>query len=189
LIKEVKGLQKEHPAGPVDMILDLIVRYHPPVFRYCYHMLRHKQEAEDAVQDIFLKVVQHSARLEEIRSPSAWIYRVAHHHCLNLAAKKRLQRLLPVRLLGISPTVAEDSHSQAEEAMAIAAMLARLNPAERSIMILRILEDKSHEEIAVITGASPAAVRKKFERAKNKLRQACGPKEEDIHEQEGISFI
>ena len=180
---------KEHPARPEETVLDLIVRFHTPVYRYCYHMLRHKQEAEDAVQDIFLKVVQHSAQLEEIRSPSAWIYRVAHHHCLNLAAKKRLQRLLPVRLIGLSPTVAEDSCSRADETMAIESMLARLGPAERSIMILRILEDKSHEEIAVITGASPAAVRKKFERAKNKLRQACGQKEEDIHEQEGVSFI
>jgi RNA polymerase sigma-70 factor (ECF subfamily) len=182
-------LQKEHPAGSEETLRDLIVRFHTPVFRYCYHMLRHKQEAEDAVQDIFLKVVQHSAHWEEIHSPSAWIYRVAHHHCLNLAAKKRLQRLLPVRLIGVQPTVAEDSHSRAEEAMAIDAMLARLSPAERSIMILRILEDRSHEEIALITRASPAAVRKKFERAKNKLRQSCCKKEEEVHDPEGVSFI
>lgn len=179
----------DHSASRAEDVRELIVRFHKPVYRYCYHMLRHQQEAEDAVQDIFLKVIQQSAHLGDIRSPSAWIYRVAHNHCLNLAAKKRLQRLLPLRLIGLSPGVAADSHRQTEETMAIEAMLSRLNPQERSIMILRIIEDKSHEDIGAIIGAKPAAVRKKFERAKKKLRQAYIEKEEDIHDQESVSFI
>lgn len=188
-IEEVGELHTDHPADREDAVRELIVRFHMPIYRYCFHMLQHKQETEDAVQDIFLKVVQQSARLRSIQSPSAWIYQMAHNHCLNLAAKKRLQRLLPLRLIGASPVVAEDSHRQTEEDMAIEAMLSCLNPGERSIMILRVIEDKSHEDIAAIIGVTPAAARKKFERAKGKLRQICMKEEGKAHDPDTVSFI
>ena len=150
---------------------DWIERYHYPVYKYCYHMLRHRQEAEDAVQEVFLVAYKQVSSAAMVHTLSSWLYRIAHNHCLNVVKRKRMLRFIPFLSEGWGRGSEEPGYKGVESNLDIDALLAVLSPADRSIVILRLVEDRPYEEIGVIVNASPAAVRKRFERAKSKLKR------------------
>lgn len=64
------------------------------MYTYCYYILRSHEEAEDAVQDIFVKVYQELRRYEKRVSFNAWLYKVAYHHCLDQVRKRKRRNCL-----------------------------------------------------------------------------------------------
>lgn len=169
---------------------ELMLRYHKPIFIYCFHMLRQRQDAEDATQEIFLKAMNHVHSEREIRTESAWLYRIAHNHCINMLRRRKLLSFLPFGQERNGEFSQEASYAQVEESMAIDGLLAKLSVEDRSVMVLRIIEDKSYEEIGEILRASPATVRKKFQRAKSKVKNWIELEEGGHeHEKQGISYI
>lgn len=168
----------------------LIQQYHHPLFKYCFHMLRHRQDAEDAVQEVFVKAMRHANNPEDIQSQSAWLYRIAHNHCLNMVKRKQLLKYFPFMPERNEKRSTESPGDQIESSMAVEQLLSILSSLDRSILLLKVLEDRTHEEIGAITNLSPAAVRKRFERAKDKIRKACLSEEgESEHEQTNVSFV
>lgn len=149
----------------------LIFHFHKPIYRYCYHMLRHPEDAEDVTQEVFLKAYQSIDRLTQIRSHSAWLYKIAHNQCVNLIRKKRLFRFIPYCRDYGNQTQNDRLLIHFEDRLAIDRVLSTLNSLDRSIILLRVLEDKTYEEIGTIINAKPSYVRKRFERAKNKILQ------------------
>lgn len=178
------------PAKEVPYLNELMLRYHKPILIYCFHMLRQRQDAEDATQDIFMKAMNHSQNGEGIQNESAWLYRIAHNHCSNMLRRRKLLSFLPFGQERKRELSQEASYAQVDESMAIDELLAKLPVEDRSVMVLRIIEDKSYEEIGMILHAAPATVRKKFQRAKNKVKKWIELEEEE-HEQkkQGISYI
>lgn len=175
-----------------DLLQALINELHKPIFTYCYHMLRHRQEAEDAAQEVFLKVVKHLNGTEPpLQSPRAWLYKLAHNHCLNLIRRKRLLRFIPFNRdeRRQAELLAEETPMQLELSLQLEQMLSLLQPLDRSILILRIVDERPFEEIAVIVRATPGSVRKRYERAKRKIKQACKPEGGQAHEANQISYI
>lgn len=171
----------------------LVERYHKPIFVYCFHMLRQRQDAEDAAQEIFLKAMKHCMQSgEDIRAESAWLYRIAHNHCINILKRRKLLSFLPFGEEGKREPSREAAYSRVDESMAIDALLAKLSVEDRSVMVLRIIEDKTFEEIGAILHASPATARKRFERAKRKAKkwiQLENEKGDQEHDKQSISFI
>ena len=170
-------------------IHSLIDQFHQPIYKYCYHMLRHRQEAEDAVQDVFLKAIKYTNEMDTIQSSRAWLYRIAHNHCLNMMKRKRLLSFIPFQPESSHSSLQDSSYTQLESSMEIENLLSILRPLDRSILLLRIIEDKTYEEIGAIISATPESVRKRFERAKQKIKKNCTPEGEIAHEANSISYI
>jgi len=170
---------------------ELILQFHQPIYKYCYHMLRHRQDAEDAAQEVFLKAFRHMDHSEDfIQSTSAWLYKIAHNHCLNILKRKKLLSFIPFKPEKNQNHIDDSPYAQLESSMAIEDILSSLSSLDRSIMLLRILEDKTYEDIGVIISATPALVRKKFERAKHKIIKACTlEKGEPENEKTNISIV
>ncbi|OMF21966.1 RNA polymerase subunit sigma [Paenibacillus sp. FSL H8-0259] len=154
-------------AGEKHAFTSVITAYERQIYTYCYYILRSREEAEDAVQDIFVKVYQELGRYEKRVSFSAWLYKVAYHHCLDqLRRNKRRNRLMSLyklQLVREAPESPDDSP--------VDRIFGDLTSEERSLLILRVIEQYSFEEIAQITGRSSAALRKKYERLRRKLIQ------------------
>ncbi|WP_216827474.1 RNA polymerase sigma factor [Alkalihalobacterium elongatum] len=79
---------------------EIIQRYQKQIFSYCYRFLRNKQDAEDATQDVFFKSYQNLHTYEYGSSFSAWLYKIAYHHCIN---KKRKSQMFS-KLIHLLPT-------------------------------------------------------------------------------------
>ena len=165
--KKIEEAIHQVHAGDRQAFTIIIKEYERKIYTYCYYLLRSREEAEDAVQDIFVKVYQQLRRYEKRVSFSAWLYKVAYHHCMDqLRKRKRRSRLLSLyklQLMTNQQTLPEDSR--------VERIFENLTSEERGLLILRVIEQYSFEEISLITGSSSAALRKKYERLRKKMIQ------------------
>lgn len=143
---------------------ELIEAYYDRIYKYCFSLLRNTYDAEDAVQEVFIKAMKHG-KLSSIENPNAWLYKISYFHCLNKIKRKKLKTFIPFIEQEATP-VAFD-HDDDEQLQSI---LAHLKPEERSLLLLRVIENYSFEEIGQIFEKPPATIRKRYERLKVKVK-------------------
>lgn len=183
---EIEQVIREVKAGNLEKFGVIIDALQKRLFLYCYHMLGHRQEAEDAVQEVFLKAYEQLDQYRDSVSFSAWVYKIAYHHCLNATKRSKLSRMITFLKTG-SPTV---SHNEGEARVdrdyvskPLHQALSKLSVKERNILILRVIEEKSYEELSVLLNEKPATLRKQYERAVTKCKSHLGmQKGGDLHD-------
>ncbi|QQE74359.1 sigma-70 family RNA polymerase sigma factor [Brevibacillus composti] len=161
-------------SGSLEQFGVLVEALQQPIFTYCYHMLGHRQEAEDAVQEVLIKAYEHLEKYNRSVSFSAWVYKIAYHHCLNLIKRKKLHQLI---LFWKKDEAIQEHHQAAvrldQEPISepLHQALSILSPEERNLVILRVIEEKGYEELAALFHTNSAALRKKYERAIKKCKR------------------
>ena len=170
---EIERLLKEIKAGSLGQYEIIIDHYQQPIFTYCYHMLGQRQDAEDAVQEVLFRAYEHLEQYTYSLSFAAWLYRIAYNHCANVLKRRKLSRLLPFLY-----SRDQDGRNYVEEQIdrdyfgePLERIWRRLSAEERTLMILRVLEEKEYEEIAALLDKKPAALRKQFERLLKKCQR------------------
>ena len=143
---------------------ELIAQYGEKLLRYATSILCNHQDGEDVVQDIFISYFQNAHRYD-IKNLSAWLYKMTYNHCLNKLKSIKRRRLLFFEDIKETPAVyMEDNLTMSE----IKSVLQQLKPKERALLYGRTVNGQSYEELSHILGASPAALRKQYERVKKK---------------------
>ncbi|MGG4452763.1 RNA polymerase sigma factor [Brevibacillus porteri] len=170
---EIERLLIEIKAGSLEQYEIIIDHYQQPIFTYCYHMLGHRQDAEDAVQEVLFRAYEHLEQYTYSLSFSAWLYRIAYNHCANVLKRRKLSRVLPFLY-----NRDQDGRNYVEESIdsnyfgePIERIWKRLSAEERALIFLRVLEEKEYEEIAELMDKKPAALRKQFERVLKKCKR------------------
>lgn len=164
--KEIELCIEQVKAGDKQAYGTVIRRFEKPIYIYCYYLLKNREEAEDAAQEIFIKAYENIHLYRQQVSFSAWLYKIAYHHSINLMKKK--QRWFRV-FSEVKRQYTVDSPLPKESA--IHELLELLTHEERHILILKAVEQCSFEEISGIMDLKPATVRKKYERLRKKLIQ------------------
>ena len=129
------------------------------LYRAALSLLGDPQEAEDAVQDAFVRYLERAP--EELENPGAWLMRVLVNNC-----KSRLR--LAWRRVGPLP---DTLPAPAMEEREVLEELFALTPADRVVLHLYYYEGYTTDEIARITGQRPGTVRTRLSRAREKLRR------------------
>ena len=143
---------------------EIIPQYGEKLLRYATSVLYSHSDAEDVVQDVFISYLQNSKRFE-ISNVSAWLYKVTYNQCLNKIKGAKRRKLFFFEDVKEEPAVyMEDNLSMPE----IMEALKRLTPQERALLYGRAMNGQSYEELSQIMGATPAALRKQYERVKKK---------------------
>jgi len=148
-------------------------RYKNRVYAYCYRLLRHPQNAEDATQETFVKIHRSFHQLENPGSLQTWIFSIARNEAFTI-----LRRVKPVEELEKAENEVWDEDGplerivEHERAAVVQYCLTLLKPAYREVLILREYEQLSYSEIAKVIGASESAVKS----ALFKARRAMGKK-------------
>jgi RNA polymerase sigma-70 factor (ECF subfamily) len=148
-------------------------RYKHRVYAYCYRLLRHPQNAEDATQETFLKIHRSFHQLEHPESLHTWIFSIARNEAYTI-----LRRVKPVEELEKAENEVWEEDGplerivERERAAIVQLCLSLLRPVYRELLILREYEHLSYSEIARVTGASESAVKS----ALFKARKAMGKK-------------
>jgi RNA polymerase sigma-70 factor (ECF subfamily) len=154
----------------------LMARYRDSFGRYAFHMLGNHEDAQEAMQDSFIRA--HRA-LKDCRQPDrfgAWLFRIVVNRCRTV--RRRLLRDrnfggdLPDEIPSTDPAPA--SFEWREE---IGRALARLRPHYREAFLLRYVEGLDYAEMSRMTGAREAALRMRVKRAGDQLRELL----RDIH--------
>ncbi|KIL34590.1 hypothetical protein SD71_19035 [Cohnella kolymensis] len=153
-----------------------LIRMHQQrIFAYAYSLFRHRQEAEDLVQEVFLQAFRKLPDYEPRVSFSAWLYKIAYNQYLNILRKRNGW----LKILHLVQPAPAGSFSIENEVFEMTEYLCKLSDLEKQIVLLRVLEDKSFDELAVILDGNAASLRKKFERAKNKIKKQWTEEEID----------
>jgi RNA polymerase sigma-70 factor (ECF subfamily) len=159
------------------------------VFNLCLHYLQNRQEAEEAAQDIFVKIHHKLPGFQGKSSLKTWVYRIAVNHCLDvLRARKRQKRFASFVFFfheknEPAPEPADFDHPgvQLEDKEALQHLFQKINQLpenQRTALILKYLDDLPQREIADIMQTSEKAVESLLQRAK----QALGKKLSETNE-------
>jgi RNA polymerase sigma-70 factor (ECF subfamily) len=158
------------------------------VYNLCLGHLRNKEEADEATQEVFLKVHENLAGYKGDAALRTWIYRIAVNTCLDrLKAAHRRKRSFLHRALSIgtdAPDIALFDHpgvalEQRDEAERVFRAIDTLPASQRTALLLRATGDLGQNEIADVMGLSPKAVESLLSRARATLRKLCDPPKEN----------
>ena len=150
----------------------LVDQYAGALYRVAFSVLRNQADAEDAVQEAFVRVLRHRDTLGEVRDHRVWLIRIVWNIVLDRKrrAKTRpetddvadLARVLPMK--GLS---AEEQAAAAQHHAHVLACVDQLPAKERQVMMLSAFEELSSVEIAAVLEISESSVRSRLFRARN----------------------
>ena len=151
----------------------LVETYSSLLFRVAHSALRSRAEAEDVVQDVFVRVLVHRRSLTAVRDMRVWLVRIAW----NLAIDRR-RRIRPEQFdegfaegLVARDLPADEALKEAQRLRSVVRGLERLPKAERDVLLLSVVEELGTAEMAEVLGRSESAVRALLFRARTRLRE------------------
>ncbi|WP_431087495.1 sigma-70 family RNA polymerase sigma factor [Paenibacillus sp. 8b26] len=159
-IKNIESVVERVKSGDQQAYATIIHTFEKQIYRYCYYILKNREEAEDAVQDIFIKVYQAMGKYHQQVSFSAWFYKVAYYHCLDQIRKKSHWRQM-ISIQKEQQQHFNDYHPSGDE-REVEELLMNLNSEERNLVLLKAVEQYSFEEIGQIMDCKPATLGSRF---------------------------
>jgi RNA polymerase sigma-70 factor (ECF subfamily) len=157
-----------------EIITALVAEYSTTLYRVAYSVTRNSAEAEDIVQETFLRVLKHQNKLSEIRDARVWLVRIAWNLALD---RKRRSKARPetediadlVRTLPSSELRADEEVISSQEHARVLALIDQLPAKERQALLLSALEELSTTEIAHICSTTESSIRSRIFRARREL--------------------
>ncbi|MBS2004256.1 MAG: sigma-70 family RNA polymerase sigma factor [Candidatus Obscuribacterales bacterium] len=180
------------------MFQTLVRRYQSRIFTASFRILSNAEEAEEVVQDTFLRVHQNISKFRKDASFSSWVFKIAHNQCMDILRnrqRKRGFRLLSFDPQSNKPEPTEDGMeaytivsqltdpgadpSQSlelnEQGTMVIEALKRLTDTQRTVVVLHDIEGFQYQEIAEIVGTSIGTVRSRLHYGRVKLKELLEP--------------
>lgn len=163
-------------TGDVEAFGPLVSRHHARCLRVAVHLLGSPDDAEDVVQEAFLRAYRHLGSYRERERFGAWLVRIVVNQCRTRAAKDArftpLDALPPGDALSDDGAMAGMEHAldAALQRQLLAAALAQLPFEQREAIVLRFADALSYDEMAAVTGAGVSALKMRVQRAVSRLK-------------------
>ncbi len=135
--------------------------YGPVVYRRCLRLLRDREAARDATQEVFVKLLRDISKLAGRETALPWIYRVATNHCLNVRRGVRRRGEEPGEA---ALELAPGAEVPFPERQLAARLLARFDAVTQAVAVGVLVDGMEHEELAAALGISRRTVSRKLER-------------------------
>jgi len=161
----------------------LVENYYQPIYRLALKMLGNPQDAEDILQETFIKVFKHINTFDERSSLSTWIYRIATNEALMFLRKKHPEFVSidqpaeneeseqePIQVVDWC-CLPENELMSNEAKTHLDQAITSLLPGLRAVFVLRDIQGLSTRETAEVLGISEMAVKTRLSRARLRLRE------------------
>lgn len=180
-IDERQIIQKA-AAGNSFAFEQLVQKYQSQVYRLCFRMTGNPEDAADLTQEAFLKAWNHLASFQFEAAFSTWLYRLTSNACLDFlrSAKRRTHVSMTMEneegeeqaLEVMDPQpLPEETAIQREQQALVRHAIGQLEPEQRQILTLRVVNDLSYTEIAKIMCLKEGTVKSRLSRAREALRK------------------
>lgn len=176
----------------------LVEQYDAYIYRLALRILGNPQDAEDVLQETFIKALKHLPSFDGRSSLSTWLYRIATNEALMLLRKEKggvlsldepspndEEEQEPIQIVDWC-CLPEEMLMNAETKKMLEQAIARLSPALRVVVVLRDLQGLSTRETSQILKISEEAVKTRLSRARLQLRQWLS---EYFHQQYGLENL
>ena len=170
-------------AGDQNAFAELVNRYERKIYRLAKNITRNDEDAEDVLQDAFLKAYTHLDNFKGDSKFYTWIVRIAVNEALMRLRKRKTDRSVPLdepvdlgeetvqREIAVWEDNPEQQYSQEEWRKILDEAVESLKPDFRTVFVLRDIEELSTEETAETLGISVPAVKSRLLRARLALRE------------------
>jgi RNA polymerase sigma-70 factor, ECF subfamily len=156
-------------AGDVEAFALLVDRHHARMARYAFHFLGSEAEAEEAVQDSFVRAFRSLRTYQEREQFGAWILRILVNRCrTRLAREKRREETAAAWLREADAPFDPSERLAMRDELSVA--LAQLPSEQREAVVLHYADELGYEEISDITGAGISALKMRVKRGCERLR-------------------
>src|SRR6266496_992809 len=185
-VSEELTLVQAAKRGDDKAFEELVRRYDRNVFRIAQHITQNREDAEDVVQDAFLKAYGNLAQFQEQSKFYTWLVRIAVNEALMKLRRRKPERTdlpdedikteddsLPREIADWSPNP-EQQYTQSELREILSKTIQGLPPGFRTVFVLRDVEGLSTEETAAALELSVPAVKSRLLRARLQLRERLG---------------
>ena len=146
---------------------ELYTRFGGSVYGRCHYLLKNKAKAEDAMQDVFAKALDHGGGFRGESSPMTWLMTIATNHCLNLLRAERAPwhaRFAEHETGRASLQAAEGAGPRLfENREAVRQALSRVDAETQAVAIHYYVDEMTLEEVAAAVGRSIPTIRKRLE--------------------------
>ena len=144
----------------------------PKLLNYARKLTDNPEDAEDAVQEVLLKLWSKRQELEQCRSIEAYSMTLTHNLCIDLLRCKH-DDALPLDIVqAATATAAPDRQLELKDEISLMhAIIDSLPPLQRTIMQMKDIEEYETDEIATITGCNAEAIRSNLSRARKRVRE------------------
>lgn len=149
----------------------LYSRYSGKVFSKCISMLKDEGLAQDATQDIFIKIYTNLAKFSEKSKFSTWIYSITYNYCIDFLRKKKKEKNLFTGEMDTPPDIVEDVEDielLQIELKKLKVILDKIPVGDKAILMMKYKEEMSIKEIAESLEKTESAIKMKIKRAKAK---------------------
>ena len=177
------ALVAQAKAGDQNAFAELVNRYERKIYRLAKNITRNDEDAEDVLQDAFLKAYTHLDNFKGDSKFYTWIVRIAVNEALMRLRKRKTDRSVPLdepvelgeetvqREIAVWEDNPEQQYSQEEWRRILDEAVESLKPDFRTVFVLRDIEELSTEETAETLGISVPAVKSRLLRARLALRE------------------
>src|SRR5579863_1235962 len=177
------GLLAKARQGDLAAFNELVGRYSRKIYRLAKHITQNDEDAEDVLQETFLKAFEHLSDFQGQSKFYTWIVRIGVNESLMKLRKRKSDRTVPldepldtgedtvVREIAVWDEDPEQKYSREELAQILDEAVQSLRPVFRTVFVLRDIEELSTEETAEALGISIPAVKSRLLRARLQLRE------------------
>ncbi|GIP30541.1 ECF RNA polymerase sigma factor SigW [Paenibacillus sp. J23TS9] len=173
--------------GDQRAFAEIVELYKDKIYHLAYRMLGNRHEAEDIVQETFLRVYKNLDRYDPNQKFSTWIYRIATNLCIDRLRKKKPTYSLDAEMNdqegmdGYSMIPSDNRTPESETLLSetqeiIYQAIGSLPAKYKSVMILRYLQDLSLQEISDVLGMPVTTIKTRVHRGREFLRKKLEPK-------------
>lgn len=169
-------LLRQAGQGQPQALAQLVRRYQALAYTVALRVVGNPQDAEEVVQDAFLKAFAALAQFQRAAKFSTWLYRIVYNTALTKKRSRPLLSELPPTLeITAEPSATADGweavrHADQQKYLALA--LARLPPEDALVLTLHYLGEQSIAELCVILGKKTSAIKMQLLRSRKQLEQA-----------------
>ena len=163
-------------AGDPDAFGTLVSRYYDACWRFAYHMLGERADAEDVVQDSFLRAYLAIGRYDERDQFRGWLFRILTNQCHNALTSRgrRTRRFVQDEIALESAPAPPLGLATGVEDAALVQALNQLDPLQREALLLKYAEGLEYGEMSTMTGAGESALKMRVKRGSERLRALLG---------------
>lgn len=150
-------------------------KYAGKVYGKCLSLLKNDDEARDAVQEIFVKIMVNMGGFGEKSQFSTWIYSITYNYCIDLIRKRKKEKTLFSDEMERAPDIADeevpDEYLMEMDVAQLKAVLEALPAGDRMILLMKYQDDLSIRDIAEMLAKTESAIKMKIKRAKHKAQE------------------
>jgi RNA polymerase sigma-70 factor, ECF subfamily len=163
-------------AGDYSPASEIYDRYSSRIYNFAFRFLKNAEAAEDAMQEVFVKMIRHAGQFQGDAKLSTWLFSITANWCRDYLRKadnkpKESEEVL-ISLPSSSENSPERNLEKREDELRVRRALSSLTPEQREAILLSRYQGLSYAEIAQIAGCSEGAVKTRVFRAMETLKKA-----------------